>query len=248
MIIAISGLMLLIVTDWWPGAILTGLSSLLLILHLRRTPWPFIPWRLLGNRTYQLALATTFLAIGTVFGMFFVVPLMLRDLFSLSTIEIGLTIFPGAFCAALMGFRAGALADRVGSKRVVRYGLVAMMSGYALLTLSPMTSALATTLFLIPAYSGFAFIHAALAKTVSLTLPTEETGVGMGLYNLVFFLSGAFGIALVSRILERLSGQATNVFKPENLKFSYSCTFCLSLVTVLIAHWLFRHIPNNHPD
>src|SRR5262249_62245208 len=41
----------------------------------------------------------------------------------------------------------------------------------------------------------------AMINSVSQTLPEHETGVGMGLFNLVSIISGALGTALVGKIL-----------------------------------------------
>ena len=50
-------------------------------------------------------------------------------------------------------------------------------------------------------YIGFTLIQTALINSVSQTLQTQETGTGMGLFNLVTFISAAVGTALVARVL-----------------------------------------------
>jgi len=59
---------------------------------------------------------------------------------------------------------------------------------------------------LVACYLGFSLLQAALAVSVASALPHEEMGVGMGLYNLVFFMSGAFGAALIGKLLEVMNG------------------------------------------
>ncbi|MGA2478830.1 MAG: hypothetical protein ABSG63_08795, partial [Spirochaetia bacterium] len=50
-------------------------------------------------------------------------------------------------------------------------------------------------------YIGFTLIQTALINSVSQTLGMQETGTGMGLFNLVTFISAAVGTALVARVL-----------------------------------------------
>jgi DHA2 family metal-tetracycline-proton antiporter-like MFS transporter len=59
-----------------------------------------------------------------------------------------------------------------------------------------------TSAALLLTYVGFSFIQTALANSVSQTLALEESGVGMGLFNLVGILSGAVGAALVGKVLD----------------------------------------------
>ena len=56
--------------------------------------------------------------------------------------------------------------------------------------------------FLLLLYVGFSLFQTALINSVSQTLPLEQTGVGMGIFNLVSIISGAMGTALVGKILD----------------------------------------------
>jgi DHA2 family metal-tetracycline-proton antiporter-like MFS transporter len=55
---------------------------------------------------------------------------------------------------------------------------------------------------LIIQYIGFSFLQTALIESVTNILPNKQMGVGMGFYNLITFVSGAIGTALVSRAME----------------------------------------------
>jgi DHA2 family metal-tetracycline-proton antiporter-like MFS transporter len=224
--------LLFIVHNAWSGLLSAPLFGLLLGLHLRRTAHPFLPWTLMRSKPYRLALATTFLSIGTVFGMMFLVPILLRELHQASTLQIGLTIFPGAFCGSLSGLWAGRLADRVSPLVVVRCGLALLPTGFLLFSLLTDAPIVTLILVLVVCYSGFAFIHASLAKTVSLILPADEAGIGMGFYNLTFFLSGAFGTAIAGRLSEMLPGGVLWLTGPAK---SFGSTFLCMVGTVLIA-------------
>jgi MFS transporter, DHA2 family, metal-tetracycline-proton antiporter len=51
-------------------------------------------------------------------------------------------------------------------------------------------------------FIGFTLFQTAMVNSVSQTLAPHETGVGMGLFNLVSIISGAVGTALVGKILD----------------------------------------------
>lgn len=204
--------------------------------HIRRAVNPFVPPELFASRHYSGGLLTVFPAVGTVFGMFFLVPLLLRQVHQLGTWEIGLVLFPGAMSAAVLGNIGGRLADRVGGPAVVRTGLALLVAGFLLLALFAGSPPWVVTALLVVTYAGFSFIHASLAKTVSLTLPRPQAGVGMGFYNLVFFTAGAFGAAVAGRLLE-LAPEGSSA-TPYRLVFLAAAA--TDLLALVFFHFRFR--------
>lgn len=217
------------------------ISLLLLILfhrHIYRVDNPFVHPTLLSNRQFRQGLICTFFSVSTVFGYFFSIPLLLREVHTVSTTNIGLVIFPGAITAAVLGVVAGRFADRWGSVPIVHSGFGLLLIGYLLLAGTLSSGVLSVLLLLIICYSGFAFIQTALAKTVSMTLSQERAGVGMGLYNLVFFTAGAFGTSFVGTLLDQF-----NRFMPVaeyGPGVAYSGLFLAAAAAVMLAGALFR--------
>jgi len=218
--------------QFWPllAALATGA---VLQRHLRRSAAPFIPPQLLSNRAYRRGLMIVFLAIGSVFGLLFIMPLLLRQLHGLGTLAIGLTIFPGALAAALVGLVGGRITDRLGAGPTARAGHLLLFAGYLLLVLWPDAGVVLVAALLLLCYAGFALLQPALGKAVSLTLPAGQAGVGMGLYNLVYFLSGAAGTALVGGLASGLRGLAPGGLDPAS--FPYRVIFALCALAVALA-------------
>lgn len=217
------------------------LSIILLALfnrHIRRIDNPFVSPDLLQNQRFRQGLISTFLSVSTVFGYFFSIPLLLREVHAVSTANIGLVIFPGALTAAVLGIVGGRLADRWGSVPVVHAGFGLLMLGYLLMAGLLSTGALTIMLLLIICYTGFAFVQSALAKTISMTLQSERAGVGMGLYNLTFFTAGAFGTSFVGTLLDQLDRfMPATEYGPG---VAYSGLFLAAACAVLLAGVLFR--------
>lgn len=195
------------------------------------TPYPFVHPELFANRDYLTGLLTAFLVMGTIFCTFFLMPLMFRHIYHLPTMQIGLYLFPGAMSAALAGLAAGRVVDRCGSAPVVKAGFIILLVGFGLIITAAGRSALMSSICLIAANSGFTIIHSSLAGAVSNTLARDRVGLGMGVFNLVFFVSGALGTASAGMFLEVLGPE-----KPG----SYSLIFAGCFVLASSALALFR--------
>ena len=157
--------------------------------------------------------------------MLFMVPIMLRDLLGLSSNSIGLTLFPGAMSAVLVGVIGGRLSDRKGSRFVVYLGSAILTAGFLALSAVAGQKAWVVASALIISYAGFALLQSSLPHTISISLSKEQTGIGMGIYNLLFFVSGAFSTAGIGRLLD---------FR--------STGFCLNPVNVCTEGWIYSNI------
>jgi len=235
--VTVTALLVFVTQLVWVALPVAALFAWLFFRHIYRVENPFVSPQLLRNRLFRSGLYTTFLAVGTVFGYFFSIPLLLRMVYDLPTQRIGLVIFPGALSAALLGFVGGRMADRFGGPPVVGVGLGLLSLGYLVMAAVLEKGALAVTLVLVICYTGFSFIQSALAKSVSTTLPAEQAGVGMGLYNLIFFTSGAFGTSFVGRFIDLFDGRLPAWRLPPETIFS--ALFVVSLLTILAAAIVF---------
>ena len=205
---SVSGMLLFVtVPRWWLLATGTALGSWFLV-HVRRSPNPFVALPLFQVRRYRNTLVTAFFTIGTIFGMMFMTPLMLRALNGLSAANIGLVMLPGSATAALLGFVGGRLSDRKGSIWVVRTGQLLLAAGFLLLACAAGRTGAVIALCLTLCYAGFSFLQSSLAHTVSSIVPKEQMGIGMGMYNLATFLSGAVNAAVLGKVLDHAQGHA----------------------------------------
>ncbi len=195
------------------------------------TSYPLVHKDLLFNRGYLFGLLTAFLAMGTIFATFFMMPLMFRHLYHLPTMHIGLHLFPGAMIAAVAGMVAGRVVDRCGSAPVVKAGFMFLLTGFALIIITAGQGPLISALCLIAANSGFTIIHSSLAGAVSHTLTHDHVGLGMGVFNLVFFVSGAMGTAAAGMFLDALGPLWAG---------SYSLIFSGCFVLACTSFFIFR--------
>ncbi|UCH81975.1 MAG: MFS transporter [Nitrospiraceae bacterium] len=227
----------------------TVISATYFIFHIKKIRTPFVSPALFAVKHYRNTVITTFLSIGSVFGMLFMVPIMLRELNGIGSDRIGLTLFPGAICAVLAGVLGGRLSDRKGSRFVVSLGSILLAAGFLTLSTVAGQKPWVVALTLIISYSGFAMLQSSLPHTISISLSEEQTGIGMGIYNLLFFISGAFSTAGIGRLLDfGSSGFCLNPFNACLKGWIYSNIFIMLAAVVTASSLLFYITFKNSGD
>ncbi|MEJ2253402.1 MAG: MFS transporter [Nitrospirota bacterium] len=249
----VSALLVFVTEGVWALLPASFLCLLLFGLHIRRGEGKFLTPAVFRNRRYLGAVLTAFLAMGTVFAFIFVTPIMLRALNGLRAEDIGLTMFPGALSAALLGTAGGKLADRVGSVPVVYMGLLLLVLGFLLLSSLAGLPASRVALALVVSYVGFAFTQSSVAHAVAETLSglsgesrgkAVPSGIGMGVFNMFFFTSGALSAALLGRLLDLgTTGFSLNPLTPPEGALYGNLYLFLAFSVALAAglfHFTFR--------
>lgn len=199
--VSISTLVIFCTNPFWPYLLVSLLTGIWFVLHIRRVPHPFVEPKLFKGGLYRTGVIIGFLLFGAVMGIVFVIPLMLHALHGLTTDDIGLVMFPGAFSAVIFGTISGNITAKKGSYFAfsIGFGLISA----ALLLLAGLTdkSVWLTSAVLVMMYIGFSFVQTSMAETITQSLPVEQIGVGMGFYGLAAFISGAVGTAGVASLL-----------------------------------------------
>ncbi|MBM7553000.1 MFS transporter [Thalassobacillus pellis] len=182
--------------------LVTGLFLVLNFYRMKMVEKPFIPPHLFKDRKYRTTIITSFLGITCLFGMMFMLPIMLRDVYGLSTMAIGFVLFPGALSAAIIGQKGGSLVDTKGNVFVLYLAMVLLAAGFFLLSGVIGTSVILLSAAVIVAYMSFPLVQASTADILANLLDNSETGVGMGVFNLMNFVSGALSGAVIGKILD----------------------------------------------
>jgi len=172
-----------------------------LVAWIRRVRDPFIDPGLFANIRFRAGMIAGFLVFSSSIGIIFVMPLMLSGLRGMNTREIGLLMFPGAISGVVFGRLGGTLADRRGNRLVVGLGIILLVGSLLALSFLVSLNPWFVAAGLLITYIGFTLIQTGLINSVSQTLGVQQTGTGMGLFNLVTFISAAVGTALVARVL-----------------------------------------------
>ncbi|MDF0728545.1 MFS transporter [Cytobacillus sp. S13-E01] len=237
--VAVASLILFITILIWWYIVISIVFVSLFVWRIFNSDNPFINPDVFRNVPFRTTIITGFLAIMTMFGMMFMMPLMLSEVNNLNTLFIGLTLFPGAMAAAFIGRWVGVLTDRQGSKQVAYIAFALMISGFFLLSSFIGSAPWVISIVIIISYIAFPFLQTATANLIATFLPRNEIGVGMGIYNLFNFMSGAFGGAIIGKMLDNESKFLLNPFSvAQGNAIIYSNVF-IGLVVLTILNALF---------
>ncbi|MFD2615602.1 MFS transporter [Paenibacillus gansuensis] len=178
-------------------ALLAGLLALFLFsLRIRAAADPFVQPSLFRNRAYMSLGAV---GIGTYminFTFLFIAPQMLSRVYGLDPGVSGLVMFPGALTAMFVSNQVGRWIDRYGNGVILRYVPWLLLVSIVCLALTSIYSYYAIAFIYVFTSISFTAISSAVSNEMSRLLPKEHIGSGMGLFQLLQFFSGAFGVAL----------------------------------------------------
>lgn len=222
----------------WGFFVASVLCGVLFARRISSVPEPFVSPRLLENRAYLTCAAVGY------FGMFanltsvILVPLMLSHSSGLSPGAAGLVLAPGAVAVAILSPLAGRLSDRIGTRTPILFGLSIMLASIlAISTFAAGASPFAVAAGMLGVGTGFSLFNSPNTNAAASTLKEEEIGVGLGIYQMLFFLGGGSGPALVGAFLTaRRESEAAAINPIYALDAPhFSDTFLLLGLCLLIA-------------
>ncbi|MBP3963022.1 MFS transporter [Paenibacillus lignilyticus] len=231
-------LLLLALTGGNIGFALAGAIILFFfILRIRYASAPFINPALFRNRPFSFGLLITFVMLGINFAIQFITPQLLASVNHLSPVFIGMVMLPSALVAAFLGRGGGKLADDKGNPFLVYTAASLLIIGFICLSSIVGMSPVYIAIFLIFSVLGQSFMQIAMSNTVSRTLSNEHIGVGLGLYNMVTFISLAASTATIGKVLDfGTSAVRINPIPQDSTTFVYSNIFlALAVLIVLMA-------------
>ena len=174
------------------------------------------------------------------FGITFMTPQYLASLNNLSPGSIGFVLFPAAIIAATLGRKGGKLADERGNNFLFYVASFMMFLCFALLSFLVGVSPYAIAIILIAGNVGQTFMQVAMSNTISRTLNKEQVGVGMGLFSMLNFISGAISLSVIGKMLD--TQQTTlqlNPFVINENAYVYSNIFVVMCLLIMSVLWLY---------
>jgi MFS transporter, DHA2 family, metal-tetracycline-proton antiporter len=222
----------------WGSFLLAAFSALLFTWRIRRAYEPFVSPSLFRNRAFLAgALVGFFVMFANLSGLV-LAPFLLSGVNGLSSIGVGLALVPGAVALALLSPLAGQLSDKIGARVPIYAGLLIMLLSVLFLSsFGAGSSGVLVAVGMLGLGIGFAGVNSPAANATAATLRGGETGVGLGIYQMLFFLGGGFGPAIAGAFLaarREIGAGALNPFYSLNAS-PYSDAFLVVAVALLIA-------------
>jgi DHA2 family metal-tetracycline-proton antiporter-like MFS transporter len=236
------GLLVLYLNMMLPALLVALLvSAVAMIAWLRHAANPFIDAKVFRNRRFCNGIIVGMTMFSVVLGVFFLIPLLLTEVHGLGTQQIGLLLFPGAISAVFMGPKAGELADKKGNAYVGGIGVLLLAGSMLVMSSLLAVNAWVIMVTMLGTYVGFTMFQTAMINSVSQTLEPEQSGIGMGIFNLISIVSGALGTTLVGRTLDgRWLDTGLLAFAGNAHSFVYSDILAVLAFVVLGSGWVFH--------
>jgi DHA2 family metal-tetracycline-proton antiporter-like MFS transporter len=154
-------------------------------------------------------------------------PQILVNQYGLSYIGAGFVIFPGSLLAMLVSRRVGRTIDQHGNSSIIRYAPLLVLASVVLFALFARTGFIAILFIYMILSVGFTYLSSSISNEMSRILDKSQIGSGLGLFQLLQFFSGAFGVAITASALGW----------QENLTFSqaYSNIYWGMVIVVLLS-------------
>ncbi len=225
------------VTSW--GSFLgAALSAVGFTWRITSASHPFVSPALFKNTGFVAAVVVGFFSMLANVSSLVFIPLLISSVNGLSSGVAGLVLAPGAVALALLSPLAGRLSDRVGARPPVFAGLLIMLLSMLFLsTFGAGASPVVVSLGMLGMGTGFAFANSPATNAAAAALPREEVGVGLGIYQGLFFLGGGTGPALIGAFLAARREAGTEAFNPLYSlgAASFSDAFLMIGVAILIS-------------
>ncbi len=197
-------------------AALALLAPMLLLLgwRTRAALQPYLNVAVIRNPRFVALSAIGFGGQGVHFATVVLLPLLLARYHDRNTIDIGLLLLPGALALAATGMVGGMLTSRFGTRALILPGTAIMLAGAITLHVvgaggGPLGL---SSLYLVIA-SGYGLLNGPVMNAATAELRADLAGVGVGVYNLLFFLGGAISVAIAGGIL-RVRADAGEAIDP----------------------------------
>jgi DHA2 family metal-tetracycline-proton antiporter-like MFS transporter len=202
MIVGLGSLIIFLTYPEWPWLVGGLVLMAVFIVRILTAREPFVDPKLFAKGPFLAGVLTALGLWGVLIGFFFLTPLLFKNLKGMDSQAISLVLFPGAISGVFFGPISGRLADKRGNRFALLLGIGLTVAGLIASALMLGLNEWFVSAALLFVYIGFSFLQTGLINAVSQTLPEHETGVGMGVFNLVGILAGAVGTALVARVIE----------------------------------------------
>ena len=222
----------------WGSFVGATLSAVGFAWRITGAEHPFVSPSLFRNRSYVAAVIVGYFSMLANVSCLVLVPLLVSQANGLSPAATGLVLTPGAIALAILSPLAGRLSDRIGFKSLIYAGLGIML--FSVLFISAFAAGGAPYLVAVGMLGvgvGFALTNSPNVNAAADALPHEETGVGLGIFNGLFFLGGGTGPAVVGAFLAARREADAGAIDPlyQLGAAPFSDTFLLLGVALLLA-------------
>lgn len=222
----------------WVSFVGAALAAAGFVWRITTATHPFVSPSLFRNTGFVAATMVGFFSMLANVSSLVFVPLLISTINELSSGAAALALTPGAIALAILAPFAGRLSDRIGFRVPVFAGLSAMLLSVLFLsTFGAGASPTVVAVGMLGLGTGFAFVNSPATNAAAATLGREEAGVGLGIYQALFFLGGGTGPAVIGAFLAARREATAEALNPLYTldAASYSDAFLVIGAALLLA-------------
>ena len=230
---------------WTSVEVVTALGAGLIlaiafIVFERRAGAPMVPMRLFRSRGFAAGNAASFPYYAAIYGTLFFLAQFLQNAQGHGPFAAGLRLLPWTATLFVVAPIAGALVNRVGERPLVVIGLILQTIGMAWIALiaAPDLAYAKLALPLIVAGCGGSMAMPALQNAVLSAVAPTEIGTASGTFNMLRFLGGVFGIALLVAVFAATGSVTSPAAFNTGFVAAIDVSAALSLSGAIAAMWL----------
>ncbi|WP_198417500.1 MFS transporter [Cryobacterium mannosilyticum] len=209
----------------------------LFVLAEKRVTSPLIRLKNFRDPVLSAGLGMSALVSTVMMTTLVVGPFHLSRALGIQPALIGLVMSAGPVVAALTGVPAGRLVDRLGTQRVVVFGLIGMVIGSISMSLVPISFGVAGyVISLVVITASYALFQTANNTTVMTGIRADQRGVISGMLNLSRNLGLLTGASVMGAVFAFASG-ATDITTalPDDVATGTRWAFALAATLVTVA-------------
>jgi len=200
---------------------------------------PMMPMRFLLARAFSAGIAASFFLHASVYGTLFLLPQFLQIALDDAALGAGLHLLPWTATLFVTAPLAGSVINRVGERPLVVIGLLLHACGLAWIGLVAASNAPYMNLVvpLVLTGVGASIAMPATQNAVISAVAPSEIGKASGTFNMVRFLGGAFGIAILGAVFSSLGNVCTSEAFSNGFMSAMLVAAALSVLGALAGLW-----------
>lgn len=219
---------------WGTACIVTLIAF---VVYINKAANPFITPKMLTNPAFAMTMTVIFV------GYFFSYTLNAGcnaiglNVYGIDSAQVSNLLVWSIILAAIMGFAAGPIIQKIGRKASVILALACMGGGLiAVAFLIPQGAIWSLAVAPCIYYFGTSFFYQPIVDTATLTVEAEESGRALGFNDLIQAITGSVGVALFGQLMANGSMGGGSLFGTKaGLESTYANVFMIGGVIILGA-------------
>ncbi|HST54437.1 MAG TPA: MFS transporter [Solirubrobacteraceae bacterium] len=174
------------------------------VVELRRRV-PMVDFSFFRARSFLGANIVAFIVSFAMLAMFFFLALYMQNIRHYTPLQAGIRFLPSTAVIIVMGPIAGRLADRVGPKSLITFGLIAVSGSLFWQSHLTVSSGYGT---LLPGFIlmgiGMGFVMSPMSTAAMNAVEATKAGVASGILSMSRMVGGTFGVAVLGALVSTL--------------------------------------------